>query len=125
MLRTAGHFHATLDNSKTDLCDAGGSPRRIFQKSFLVAVTNPKGYLFLAAFLPQFIEPAQPLIAQNTTLALIFVSVDVAVMVVYAVLGSPAMRFLQQRGAMWLERGCEVTLIVLAGALASYRRAAS
>lgn len=125
MLRTAGHFHATLVSPKTERGGAEGSPLRIFQKSFFVAVTNPKGYLFFAAFLPQFIEPAHPLIAQYATLALIFVSVDIAVMVVYAVLGSQAMRFLQQKGAMWLERGCGVTLIVLAAALASYKRAAS
>lgn len=123
MLRTAGHFHATLDDPKAAYRDVEGSPRRIFQKSFLVAVTNPKGYLFFAAFLPQFIDLAQPLPAQYATLALIFVSVDIAVMVTYAVLGSQAMRFLQQKGALWLERGCGVTLIVLAAALASYRRA--
>lgn len=125
MLRTAGHFHATLDDAKAGPGDVGESPRRIFQKSFLVAVTNPKGYLFFAAFLPQFIDLAQPLPAQYATLALIFVSIDIAVMVIYAVLGSQAMRFLQQKGAMWLERGCGVTLIVLAAALASYRRAAA
>lgn len=125
ILRTAGQFHATLDDPQAALRDIEGSPRRIFQKSFFVAVTNPKGYLFFAAFLPQFIKLAQPLPAQYATLALIFVLVDIAVMMTYAVLGSQAMRFLQQKGAMWLERGCGVTLIVLAAALASYRRAAA
>lgn len=125
MLRTAGHLHATLDDPESALSDVEGSPRRIFQKSFLVAVTNPKGYLFFAAFLPQFIDLAQPLPAQYAMLALVFVSVDVAVMLVYAMLGSQAMRFLQQKGAMWLERGCGATLIALAATLASYRRAAS
>ncbi|MGB7244958.1 MAG: LysE family translocator, partial [Sulfitobacter sp.] len=125
MLRTAGQFHATLDDPRAARSDAEGSPQRIFQKSFLVAVTNPKGYLFFAAFLPQFIDLTQPLPVQYATLALIFVSVDVAVMLVYVLLGSQAMRFLQQKGAMWLERGCGVTLIVLAAALASYRRATS
>lgn len=125
MLRTAGRFHASLEDSKAAPGNVDGSPRRIFQKSLLVAVTNPKGYLFFAAFLPQFIDLTQPLPAQYATLALVFVSVDIAVMAAYAVLGSQAMRFLQQKGAMWLERGCGVTLIVLAGALASYRRVTS
>lgn len=125
MLRSAGQFHATLEDSESGLSHVGGSPRRIFQKSFLVAVTNPKGYLFFAAFLPQFINLAQSLPRQYATLALIFVTVDIAVMVVYAVLGAQAMRLLKQKGAMWLERGCGVTLIALAAALASYRRAAA
>ena len=30
----------------------------IFAKSFLTAVTNPKGYLFFSAFLPQFLDPS-------------------------------------------------------------------
>lgn len=122
MLRTAGQFHATLDDPRAAMSDVEGSPRRIFQKSLFVAVTNPKGYLFFAAFLPQFIDLAQPLPAQYATLALIFVSVDIAVMVTYAVLGSQAMRFLQQKGAMWLERGCGASLIALSAALAGYRR---
>ena len=89
------------------------------------ALTNPKGYLFFAAFLPQFINLAQPLPSQYATLALIFLAVDAAVMVVYAALGAQAMRFLRQKGAMWLDRGSGVTLIALAAALASYRRVAA
>lgn len=125
MLRTAGHFHATLDDPMDTSHHVDGTPRRIFQKSLLVAVTNPKGYLFFAAFLPQFIDLTQPLPVQYATLAVIFVSVDIVVMGAYAVLGSQAMRFLQQKGAVWLERGCGVTLIASAAALASYRRTAA
>jgi threonine/homoserine/homoserine lactone efflux protein len=125
MLRTAGDFHAALDDPKADLQDTEGLPRRIFQKSLLVAVTNPKGYLFFAAFLPQFIDLAKPLPSQYVALAFIFVLVDIAVMTVYALLGAQAMRFLQQKGAIWLERGCGVMLIALAAALATYRRAAA
>jgi threonine/homoserine/homoserine lactone efflux protein len=41
--------------------DNRGPSRGIFLRCFLVAVTNPKGYLFFSAFLPQFIVPTQPL----------------------------------------------------------------
>ena len=61
MLRTAGQFHATLDDQNTALSDVGGSPQRIFQKSFLVAVTNPKGYLFFAALNSNLIAPINDL----------------------------------------------------------------
>ena len=51
----------------------GASPRRLtlFRKSFLVAVTNPKGYLFFTAFLPQFLNPSEPLLMQYARLALV------------------------------------------------------
>jgi threonine/homoserine/homoserine lactone efflux protein len=32
----------------------------VFVRSFLVAATNPKGYLFFSGFLPQFIVPHEP-----------------------------------------------------------------
>ena len=123
MLRTAGQLHTMVNGQEAILGTTHGSPRRIFQKSFLVAVTNPKGYLFFAAFLPQFIDATQPLPGQYATLALIFVFADIVVMATYAGLGAHAMRFLQQRGAMWLERCCGATLLLLAGTLATYRRA--
>lgn len=54
-------------------------------KSFMVAVTNPKGYLFFSAFLPQFIDPVAPLMAQYAILALVFAALDFAIMFGYAV----------------------------------------
>ncbi|NTI16806.1 LysE family translocator [Agrobacterium rhizogenes] len=94
-------------------------------KSFMVAVTNPKGYLFFSAFLPQFIDPVAPLMAQYAILALVFAALDFAIMFGYAVFGSRAVRFLKAEGAKWLERACGGALLALAGSLALYRRAAN
>ncbi|SUZ32424.1 Homoserine/homoserine lactone efflux protein [Roseibaca ekhonensis] len=99
-----------------------GQPLPIFRKSFLVAVTNPKGYLFFTAFLPLFLTLSDPLIPQYLTLALIFIAVDVAVMVAYASLGSRAMLLLSDRGALWMDRTCGGTLIALGTALSLIRR---
>lgn len=99
-----------------------GTPMRLFRKSFLVAATNPKGYIFFAAFLPQFIDLGAPLLGQYVTLALVFVAIDLAVMTAYAAVGVNAMRFLRDRGAMVLERGCGFVMLALAGGLALYRR---
>jgi homoserine/homoserine lactone efflux protein len=118
MLRSDGHFSQGCANHVDT-----GVPRRIFRKSFLVAVTNPKGYLFFAAFLPQFVDMSQPLAAQYATLAAYFVAIDVAIMAVYAGLGAKAMQFLRDNGAMWLERCCGGVMLILAGGLAFYRRA--
>ena len=39
---------------------AGRSGRSLFAQGFLVTVTNPKSMVFLAAFFPQFVDPAAP-----------------------------------------------------------------
>ncbi len=98
--------------------------RAIFARSFLVAVTNPKGYLFVSAFLPQFIDPAQAQWPQYAALALVFAGVDFIVMFGYAGAGAQALRVLRARGVLWLDRTCGATLLALAGSLALYRRQA-
>lgn len=102
---------------------ATGTPARLFRKSFLVAATNPKGYLFFAAFLPQFVDLTAPLFPQYATLAVIFVVIDMGVMTTYAAIGVNAMRLLRETGAKWLERGCGTVMLALAGGLALYKRA--
>ncbi|ANK73919.1 MULTISPECIES: LysE family translocator [Ensifer] len=99
------------------------SSAAIFLKSFLVAVTNPKGYLFFTAFLPQFIDPTAPQASQYAMLALVFAVVDFTVMFGYALLGAKAAAFLKRSGAVWLDRLCGGALLALAGSLALYRRA--
>ncbi|EJL48665.1 putative threonine efflux protein [Rhizobium sp. CF122] len=120
MLRSKGTIDAAL---KQGAVAAGGTPASIALKSFMVAVTNPKGYLFFSAFLPQFIDPTSPQAAQYAVLALVFASLDFIIMLAYAVFGAQAVRFLKTKGALWLERACGGALLALAGSLALYRRA--
>jgi threonine/homoserine/homoserine lactone efflux protein len=100
-----------------------GSAKSIFLKSFLVAVTNPKGYLFFSAHLPQFIDPTAPQLRQYVILALVVAFIDFVVMFGYALLGSQAMRILRGSGALWLDRVCGGALVALAGSLPFYRPA--
>jgi threonine/homoserine/homoserine lactone efflux protein len=100
------------------------SARAIFLRSFLVAATNPKGYLFFSAFLPQFIAPADPQLPQYAALALTFAAIDFAVMLAYASAGAQAIRLLKAKGVLWLDRLCGGALLALAGSLALYRRQA-
>lgn len=99
-----------------------GRPLAIFRKSFLVAATNPKGYLFFTAFLPQFLDLSEPLLLQYILLAVVFITVDVAVMAAYAGLGVKAMQFLSNRGALWIDRVCGGLLVALGSALVFLRR---
>jgi threonine/homoserine/homoserine lactone efflux protein len=120
LLRSRGTLDGVLQSA--DASDAA-SARSIFLKSFLVAVTNPKGYLFFSAFLPQFIDPAAPQLQQYAALALIFAGIDFIVMFGYALLGSQAVRLLRKSGALWLDRIYGGALLALAASLAFYRRA--
>ncbi|HKW82592.1 MAG TPA: LysE family transporter, partial [Burkholderiaceae bacterium] len=100
------------------------SRRAELLRSFLVAVTNPKGYLFFSAFLPQFIVPSEPQLPQYGALALTFAAIDFAVMLAYASAGAQAIRVLRANGVRWLDRVCGGALLALAGSLALYRRSA-
>jgi threonine/homoserine/homoserine lactone efflux protein len=120
LLRSKG----TLDLSlRTNASETFATARSIFTKSFLVAVTNPKGYLFFSAFLPQFIAPDMPQIPQYAALAVVFAALDFAIMFGYALLGAQAVHVLKRSGALWLDRLCGSALLALAGSLAFYRRA--
>lgn len=46
------------------------SAREAILQTFTVTLLNPKGILFFAAFLPQFIDPAKPLLPQAVILTL-------------------------------------------------------
>ncbi len=122
MLRSKGSIDGALQASASQ---SKGMAFSIGLKSFMVAVTNPKGYLFFSAFLPQFIDPSMPQLQQYFILGSIFAALDFMIMFGYAVFGSQAVRVLKSEGAKWLERACGGALLALAGSLALYRRAAN
>ena len=122
MLRSQG---GSLSAPEGDGGVDGYSARTVLFKSFLVAVTNPKGYLFCSALLPQFIDPAAAQAPQYIAIALVFALIDFLVMLAYAFAGSRAARLLRGRAVLWLDRLCGGMLLALAGSLAFYRRASN
>ncbi|MEP7455060.1 LysE family translocator [Phyllobacterium sp. SB3] len=118
------HSKGTLDVTNASAENGiGPSSHSVFLKSFLIAITNPKGYLFFSAFLPQFVVLDQPQLPQYLALAFTFALIDFIVMFSYALLGSRAVKLLKKSGALWLDRICGGALLALAGSLAFYRRA--
>jgi threonine/homoserine/homoserine lactone efflux protein len=95
-----------------------------FSKSFVVAMSNPKYYLFMSAFLPQFIDSALPQFPQYALLGAIIAAIDLAVMSAYALLGVRAVRIFPRSGVLWLNRLSGGALMALAGSIALYRRGA-
>jgi threonine/homoserine/homoserine lactone efflux protein len=120
MLCSQGSLTAPIDEATGSAVRRSG--RQVFAKSFLVAVTNPKGYLFCSALLPQFIDPALAQAPQYLALSLLFAGIDFSVMAVYAFVGARAVRLLKASAARWLDRGCGAVLLALAGSLAFLRR---
>lgn len=118
LLRSRGGFQLPAEAQPGPLPGA----RSVFMKSFLVAVTNPKGYLFCSALLPQFIDPQQPQAAQYLAIAIVFAALDFSVMLAYAVAGSQARRVFSASLARWFDRACGGTLIGLAASLLLVRR---
>jgi threonine/homoserine/homoserine lactone efflux protein len=57
--------------------------RRVFRDGFLVALLNPKTALFFGAFLPQFVDPARPPLAQSLALGAAFVAIAVCTDTLY------------------------------------------
>ena len=68
----------------------------LFQQGALSAVTNPKGLLFFAAFLPQFIDPARSLLVQFLIMAGTFAVIEIATEMFIATMA--------QRISPWLRR---------------------
>src|SRR5207237_7242321 len=50
-----------------------------FARGALIALSNPKGLLFYAAVLPQFVDPARPALPQFAVMAGTFASLELVV----------------------------------------------
>ncbi|MCC6195432.1 MAG: LysE family transporter [Burkholderiales bacterium] len=70
----------------------------LFRQGFLSAATNPKGILFFAAFLPQFIDPARSILAQFAIMASTFVAIEFVTEFVLATLAQRITRWLERAG---------------------------
>jgi threonine/homoserine/homoserine lactone efflux protein len=111
-----------LDPAGAATDGVASTPRAVFVRSFLVAVTNPKGYLFCSALLPQFIDAAASQWPQYVTIGIVFAGIDFIVMFAYAAIGAHAIHLLRRRALLWLDRCCGAALLALSGSLLLYRR---
>ncbi|WP_321933777.1 LysE family translocator [Burkholderia cenocepacia] len=97
--------------------------RSAFLKSFFVAMSNPKYYLFMSALLPQFVDRSHAIAPQYAILAATIVAIDVIGMTGYALLGVHSVRVWKTAGETWLNRVSGSLLLMLAGYVALYRKA--
>ena len=109
-----------------DRDDRARTPREVFWRGFLVNITNPKGIIFFAAILPQFIDVARPQLAQYAIFAATTFAVDVVIMTGYTALAARVFAVMKDpRHLRWINRTLGGAFVAAGLALAGFRRAAS
>jgi len=99
------------------------SARRMFWNSWLVTALNPKSILFFVAFVPQFVDPAQPLVQQFAILEVTFIVLAAANVAVWVSLaGSLRAGFSSPSTARLLNR-IGASFLIGAGLMAAFRKA--
>lgn len=120
MLRVSVRPPSSAERDRVAAPEAG---RRVFLRSFTVAVSNPKGYLFFLALLPAFMYPEQGALPQYSRLAITFAAIDAVVLLVYAGAGAWGVARLSTAGpSAWLDRASGIALLCMAAGLALWSR---
>ncbi|PWC54275.1 LysE family translocator [Azospirillum sp. TSO22-1] len=103
--------------------DDTGTAGRLFVRGVLVAFSNPKALVFMAALFPQFIEPAQPLLPQFTALVSLMAVIEFGWILAYAAGGHTiAARLSSTRAVRSLNRVSGGLMIGAGGLLALAKR---
>ena len=93
------------------------SQLRILRDAFLVTALNPKDIMFFVAFLPQFIDPTQPVFPQILLLELTFTGLVVLSSTAWILLAAQAVRRLRNPQTQRLVSRCGAGWLVGAGVL--------
>jgi threonine/homoserine/homoserine lactone efflux protein len=98
-------------------------PGRPFTQGLLTNVLNPKVAIFYLAFLPQFIAPADPVLAKSLLLASIHIAMGLVWLSVIAFAVDRAQRYVtHSRVRRWIDGICGAVLVALGIRLALARR---
>lgn len=81
-------LRSARDPLTTEVGQIDGEPTALFRSGFATAALNPRPFLFFAALLPQFINPARSFGVQVTAMIATFLVLSFASLSGYALLGS-------------------------------------
>ncbi|QPH53298.1 LysE family translocator [Pontivivens ytuae] len=98
---------------------------RVFRDTFIVTVLNPKGIVFFIAFVPQFIDPALPLLPQTTILVTTFVVLGALNAFLWAVAAGTMRDRLAGPRAQQIIARVGGSFLILAGAVTALTRRAA
>ncbi len=100
------------------------STRDLIVKGWAVNATNPKGYIFMMAVMPQFLDPNRALWPQYLIIGVTLALTDTVVMAGYTGLAAKALGFFRTETQMrMLNRLFGGLFIAAASALATFKRA--
>jgi homoserine/homoserine lactone efflux protein len=103
--------------------ETAATPHELFLRGLFVNLTNPKGIAFLLAVLPQFIDPAKPLLEQYAICAVTLSLTDFMIMNIYTAVAANMLRWLREERHIRLMNRIFGGLFVGAGAvLVSFKR---
>jgi len=89
--------------------------RSLFLQGLIVTIPNPKSLIFLAAFLPQFIDPAAEPVLQAAVIGITFLVIAFVFTAFWAVLADRARRLFRSRRAALVRNRLTGTLFIGAG----------
>lgn len=102
---------------------ASVSKTNLFVQGLVITILNPKSLIFIAAFLPQFIDAARPLGYQFSSIAPTFLVITFTVTSVWALIAGKISGFLQRQRAFQSVLRTTGGLMIIAGvSLAAARR---
>jgi homoserine/homoserine lactone efflux protein len=102
---------------------AGASRRALLLRGWALNTVNPKGTLFMLAVVPQFLDPARPLVAQYVAIAATLAFTDLVINAGYTALAARALAALRQPAQVrWVNRVFGSLYVGLAALLATVRR---
>ena len=99
--------------------------KQLIVRGWAINATNPKGTIFMAAVVPNFIDLSHPLIPQYLIIMASLSATDLVVMAGYVALASRVLRALNEPHHVRIMNRCFGGLFVVAGTLlATFRRTA-
>ncbi len=90
---------------------------RMMFHAWIVTALNPKSITFFVAFVPQFLDPAAPLLPQLAIIEMTFVALACTNAFTYAVVAARARRFVRNEGALRMFNRVGGSLLMGAGLL--------
>lgn len=103
--------------------DSGADARKLLVRALLINISNPKGYVFMLAVLPSFVNAAAPLLPQYGLMTLTLMFTDLVVMCGYTALGRGMASWLQRpQRLVWIYRVFGILFLAAAAALAGFGR---
>ena len=111
--KPAIHFATNADALSCDPSNQGGWWSN-FSKGIVISLCNPQPIVFGITVLPQFIDPAQPYVAQSVLMISIYAVLVMVNLTLYAVLAEKARRFFAgPRGAQLINRSTAIVFFLI------------